>query len=254
VGVVYEANHIPTVSATICLLHQLKQLPECSFFEIVDFNFHVLQMILDYLLWIATWPALVMFWLSRSKEDLLSFWSIWNLAPLQTTPVRYSKSQSSQPSGTHPGASTSNQTRSTEAPDSESLGEQYGGPYPINSDAQARSDAPSDCLARLLEIIPDVEPGHATRLITTALANNGQAEALGHVLHSLFEQSDYPKAKKSKSVKRADRQDHVNLINAGGSSKAHFAFGYGDKSRPFRGGPDYAELALVRISCIIVVS
>jgi TRIAD3 protein (E3 ubiquitin-protein ligase RNF216) len=109
-------------------------------------------------------------------------------------------------------------------------------------------------MARLLQIVPDVEPGHATRLITAALTNHGQAEALGHVLHSLFEKPNYPKVNRSKSAKRTDRQSHGNLANVGSSSKMNFDFGYGNKSRPFRGGSDYAELALVRISCIIVVS
>jgi len=106
------------------------------------------------------------------------------------------------------------------------------------------SDPVSACVARVLEIIPDVEPDHLTQLVIRAVSTHG-AGVLEHVLHVLFEDSKYPKidAKGKGKRKRADDEDKDT--QAGGSKRPKVDFGYGDLSRAFKGGPDYLDLALV---------
>lgn len=105
-------------------------------------------------------------------------------------------------------------------------------------------DPTSACLARVLEIVPDVRPDYATGLIGATLVVHGQAEVLERVLHALLEKPDYPRVGSSKNAYGTGRQN--NPVEPENFSKKIFGFGYGNKSRPFSGGPHYSKLALVR--------
>lgn len=106
------------------------------------------------------------------------------------------------------------------------------------------SDPVSACVARVLEIIPDVEPDHLTQLVTGAVSTHGSG-VLEHVLHVLFEDSKYPKIDAKGKGKRKYADDGDNDAQAGSSKRLKVDFGYGDLSRAFKGGPDYPDLALV---------
>lgn len=106
------------------------------------------------------------------------------------------------------------------------------------------SDPVSACMARVLEILPDVEPDHLTHLVTGAVSTHGSG-VLEHVLHVLFEDSKYPKIDAKGKGKRKYADDGDNDAQAGSSKRPKVDFGYGDLSRAFKGGPDYPDLALV---------
>lgn len=106
------------------------------------------------------------------------------------------------------------------------------------------SDPVSACVARVLEIVPDVEPDHLTQLVTRAVSTHGSG-VLEHVLHVLFEDSKYPKIDAKGKGKRKHADDEDKDAQAGGSKRPKVDFGYGDLSRAFKGGPDYLDLALV---------
>jgi E3 ubiquitin-protein ligase RNF216 len=145
-------------------------------------------------------------------------------------------------------------------------------------------DPSSTAVAQILEIIPNVEPDHLLQLIETHLPtysvfhgnrdpdiNDGEGAAagereareatveeqvqgvVGRVLHLLFENPDYPKADLRAGGKRkgkSDPDDEVNLEGKGkgkatDSSSKKLKIDYASIDRPFPGGPNYFELALV---------
>ena len=145
-------------------------------------------------------------------------------------------------------------------------------------------DPTSTAVAQILEIIPNVEPAHLLQLIETHLptfsvfqgnrdpdddggegaAAAGEREAtveeqvqgvVGHVLHHLFENPDYPKADlrangkgKGKRVNDPDDEDDLEGKGKGkakDSSSKKPKIDYASIHRPFPGGPNYFELALV---------
>jgi TRIAD3 protein (E3 ubiquitin-protein ligase RNF216) len=145
-------------------------------------------------------------------------------------------------------------------------------------------DPTSTAVAQILEIIPNVEPAHLLQLIETHLptysvfhgnrdpdhdgaegaAAAGEREAtvekqiqgvVGHVLHLLFENPDYPKADlraggKGKGKRVSDPDDEDNLEGKGkgkakDSSSKKPKIDYASIERPFPGGPNYYDLALV---------
>ena len=105
-------------------------------------------------------------------------------------------------------------------------------------------DPISTCVARVLEIVPDVEPDHLTELVTREASTHGSG-VLEHVLHVLFEDSKYPKIDPKGKGKRKHEDDKDMDMQAGSSKRPKVDFGYGDLSRAFKGGPDYLDLALV---------
>jgi hypothetical protein len=110
---------------------------------------------------------------------------------------------------------------------------------------EPESDATSDCVARVLEIIPDVEPEHLTALVIKSIPTHGP-QVLQHVLHVLFEDSNYPKINNKGKGKRKRADDESDHSQAEGSPKRpKLDYGYGDMSRMFTKGPGYTELALV---------
>jgi hypothetical protein len=107
------------------------------------------------------------------------------------------------------------------------------------------SNAVSDCVVRVLEIIPDVEPQHLTALVVKSIPIHGP-QVLERVLHVLFEDPNYPRIENKGKGKRKWGDDESDHSRAEGSSKRQkLDYGYGDMSRMFTQGPDYAELALV---------
>ena len=148
-------------------------------------------------------------------------------------------------------------------------------------------DPTSTAVAQILEIIPNVEPDHLLQLIETHLPtyfvfrdnggpedNGGEGAAaavgreatveeqvqgvVGHVLHLLFENPDYPKADlraggkgKGKRVAGPDDEDGLEGKGKGkakDSSSKKPKIDYASIDRPFPGGPNYFDLALVCLS------
>ena len=99
-------------------------------------------------------------------------------------------------------------------------------------------DPISTYVARVLEIIPDVEPDHVLGLMTNELPTHGD-QVVEHVLHTLFEDQTYPKVDKKGKGKRK----HVDGDPESPSKKAKIDFE--DKERPYKGGADYADMTLV---------
>jgi E3 ubiquitin-protein ligase RNF216 len=148
-------------------------------------------------------------------------------------------------------------------------------------------DPISTAVAQILEIIPNVEPTHLLQLIETHLptysvfhgnhdpdVNGGEGAAaaagggggerevtveeqvqgvVGHVLHLLFENPDYPKADlraggKGKGKRVGDPNDEDGLEGKGKAkdpSPKKPKIDYTSIDRPFSGGPNYFDLALV---------
>ena len=146
-------------------------------------------------------------------------------------------------------------------------------PDPANQIAIETIDPTSTAVAQILEIIPNVEPTHLLDLVEThlpafsihrndAAGEDAAAEAkreatieeqvqgvVGHVLHLLFENPDYPKAVNGKGKgKRA--HDEPDLGGKGkGKGKETLPkkpkIDYASLDRPFPGGTNYYDLALV---------
>ncbi|KAF8816831.1 hypothetical protein BYT27DRAFT_6378460 [Phlegmacium glaucopus] len=142
-------------------------------------------------------------------------------------------------------------------------------------------DPTSTAVARILEIIPNVEPTHLLTLVETHLPTfsvhhddgggedaetagegEGAREAtveqqvqgvVGHVLHLLFEDPNYPKAQlqngKGKGKRVTDDED--NKGKGKGKAKEVVSkkpkIDYSTVDRPFPGGPNYFDLALYHL-------
>jgi TRIAD3 protein (E3 ubiquitin-protein ligase RNF216) len=105
----------------------------------------------------------------------------------------------------------------------------------------------SDYAARVLEIFPDVEPDHATALVTDTIEIYGTG-TVERVLHTLFDDPRYPKVQK-----RGNRNLDDDSNSAEGGSppeQVNCCLNYGDHNRPFVGGENYPELTRVCTSFI----
>lgn len=237
------SNHVPLRCS--CLAPATRtQISKLRLRLLFLYSIRALQMIREYLLWIATWPILTLYWLLPSEDNVL--WRpLRNLAPSWRAPFRVRDLKSPPNREQHRTGTRPRPQGSTNIGDQ---AKQDDRSHSTNSTAAVISkDARSVCLAHVLEIVPDVKPDHVTRLIEIALPKYGQDEVLGRVLHTLFEKPNYPKVNISKNVKRADGQN--DRVTTGSSSKTKYDFGYGNISRPFTGGADYTQLALVR--CLV---
>lgn len=110
---------------------------------------------------------------------------------------------------------------------------------------------PTDaCVTRVLEIVPDVQPTHVLGLVEQFFQHNpahaGQ-NVLELVLHSLFENPDYPKVDKKGKRKRTEDDEE-------GSARGRTIpkIDYCTKDREHKGGLYYFELALVWNSPLFV--
>lgn len=112
----------------------------------------------------------------------------------------------------------------------------------LNLPAVAGPSVPADPLiaytARVLEIVPDVDPAHLRTLLEKHTADS--EDVVQHVLHALFEDPTYPRVVKPGKRKRSVDDDD-------GLEKAKLKLDYASKDREFVGGRDYADLALSQL-------
>jgi TRIAD3 protein (E3 ubiquitin-protein ligase RNF216) len=94
-------------------------------------------------------------------------------------------------------------------------------------------------VARVLEIIPDVQPTHVLSLLEQNVEAH-QDGVVEVVLHAIFEDTNYPKIDKKGKRKREEAEEEES-----GSVKSKVKIDYGHKDRVNQGGPLYAEIALV---------
>ncbi|RDB24555.1 hypothetical protein Hypma_008324 [Hypsizygus marmoreus] len=102
-------------------------------------------------------------------------------------------------------------------------------------------DVLSLAVARVLEVVPDVEPDHLTSLIQKFMPTHPN-DLVDHVLHTLFEDPAYPKVKLVDKGKRKE--------TAGGDGQGprkRNKVDYGDKLRPRNVGVHYLELSLAQL-------
>jgi TRIAD3 protein (E3 ubiquitin-protein ligase RNF216) len=91
--------------------------------------------------------------------------------------------------------------------------------FPPLQEASTSEQAPADemdkTISAVLEIIPDVDPDHITGLYLQLSAERGSNQGapvppmLDFILHSVFENSNYPKARKGSKRKRDDDEMEV---------------------------------------------
>ncbi|KAG2134049.1 uncharacterized protein EDB93DRAFT_1173254 [Suillus bovinus] len=115
-------------------------------------------------------------------------------------------------------------------------------PLPQPSEPLVEAQASADTyVARVLEIVPDVEPAHALGLAEQFIhnsANSGQ-NVLELVLHSILEDPNYPKVDRKGKRKRLE-DDEEGAARGQPVPKID----YGATDREFKGGMYYFELAL----------
>ncbi|KAL0579960.1 hypothetical protein V5O48_002044 [Marasmius crinis-equi] len=94
-------------------------------------------------------------------------------------------------------------------------------------------------LVQVLEIVPNVQPDHATALILEHLPKLG-ANVVEFVLHSLFENPDYPKVDH-----KGKRKALTELASSEEVKKArNDTIDYGSVERDFKGGVHYVNMAI----------
>jgi E3 ubiquitin-protein ligase RNF216 len=98
-------------------------------------------------------------------------------------------------------------------------------------------------VARVLEIIPDVQPTHVLSLLEQNVEAH-QDGVVEVVLHAIFEDPNYPKIDKKGKRKREEREEEESSRHV----KSKVKIDYGNKDRANQGGPLYAEIALVWVS------
>jgi TRIAD3 protein (E3 ubiquitin-protein ligase RNF216) len=121
--------------------------------------------------------------------------------------------------------------------------EKASSPEPIPKPVTPPPDIdPMDAyVARVLEIIPDVQPAHVHTLLMQRvdIHKDGAVEL---VLHDLFEDSSYPKIDKKGKRKR---EEVDNEGDERGLAKTKID--YGDKDRVHSSGPFYVDIALEQL-------
>ncbi|KAG6902929.1 hypothetical protein C0995_009320 [Termitomyces sp. Mi166 len=103
-------------------------------------------------------------------------------------------------------------------------------------------DPHSTVTARVLEIIPDVEPDYLLATVTKHIIDHpdqNTATVVELILHALFEDSKYPKVDRVAKGKRKQTEQGEE-----GSPSKKSKVDYADKDRPFKGGQHYTDLAL----------
>ena len=125
-------------------------------------------------------------------------------------------------------------------------------PLPPPSPAQSPQDTISRHIAQILEIVPDVDPKHCASLVATHQHLN--ESTVEHILHILFEDPDYPRAKKANCANNRKRRmdgssdDRLNKrLKANGKKKAANEDDglWMNMERSVVGGSDYHSLTLV---------
>jgi hypothetical protein len=99
-------------------------------------------------------------------------------------------------------------------------------------------------VARVLEVLPDALPDHAYTLVEGHIGTSKQA-VVETVLHSLFENPNYPRVDKKGKGKRMRDDDGAGSSN---ERLVKTKIDYASKDRPFTGGEHYVNMALVRLN------
>ncbi|EGO04090.1 hypothetical protein SERLA73DRAFT_175842 [Serpula lacrymans var. lacrymans S7.3] len=96
-------------------------------------------------------------------------------------------------------------------------------------------------IARVLEIIPDVQPAHVLSLVEKYILTKPD-NIVELILHSLFEDPTYPKIDKKGKRKRSEEDE-------GGATRGSpkLKVDYGQKDRECKGGPHYLDMALEQL-------
>lgn len=97
-------------------------------------------------------------------------------------------------------------------------------------------------VAQVLEIIPDVDPSHALALVTLHY-DQYKDQVVEPVLHTLFENADYPKL--DKKGKRKREETPPPPVSVSRRRVSDVEIDYASEVRPQPGGPHYQELAVV---------
>jgi E3 ubiquitin-protein ligase RNF216 len=105
----------------------------------------------------------------------------------------------------------------------------------------ANIDPMDTYVARILEIIPDVQPTYILSLLEQH-AETRQDNVVEVVLHALFEDPKYPKIDKKGKRKREEGDDEGEE-----RGKSKVKVDYGNKDRVKQAGPLYSDIALVFI-------
>ena len=115
---------------------------------------------------------------------------------------------------------------------------------------EPEADPTSTYVARVLEIIPDVDPDHLLELVTKNIPTHGD-QVVEHVLHCLFEDPTYPKLDKKGKGKRRQLDGDTE---GDGTPAKKTKIDYRNKDRPYRGGVHYADIALVIVLYLILTT
>jgi hypothetical protein len=94
-------------------------------------------------------------------------------------------------------------------------------------------------VARVIEILPDALLEHVYALVESHIGTSRQA-VVETVLHSLFENPNYPRVDKKGKGKRIRDDDAAES-----SRSVKLRIDYASKDRPFTGGANYIDMALV---------
>jgi hypothetical protein len=105
-------------------------------------------------------------------------------------------------------------------------------------------------LAKVLEIVPDVQSDHVMALLHSSLdreeALMSPALLVEQILHQLFENPDYPKVEK-KGAKRKTAEEPAAIQNGDERPKKKVKIDYRTTQRPKVPSPAYKNLALVSL-------
>ncbi|KAG5641929.1 hypothetical protein DXG03_003955 [Asterophora parasitica] len=110
--------------------------------------------------------------------------------------------------------------------------------------ASPEPDPQSTAMARILEIIPDVEPEYLLSFVTKYMLEHPDQMlemVVEQILHALFEDSTYPKVDRMGKGKRKQTEA---VAKAASSPAKKAKIDYADMNRPLNGGVHYPELAL----------
>ncbi|KAG5351495.1 hypothetical protein C0989_006230 [Termitomyces sp. Mn162] len=106
-------------------------------------------------------------------------------------------------------------------------------------------DPHSTVTARVLEIVPDVEPDYLLATVTKHMLDHPDqdtATVIEFILHALFEDDKYPKVDRLAKGKRKQPEHQQEEARDIPTKKSKID--YADKNRPFKGGQHYTDLAL----------
>lgn len=120
------------------------------------------------------------------------------------------------------------------------------------TEEEAQRPSLDEYIAQVLEIIPDVEPDYARKLVERHHSTY-KGQIVGQVIHMLFENPDYPKVDHKGKAKRKREEEPAQPVEA---KNAKQKIDYGNKDRQVNVGLGYPLQALVcaLYRCPIVVA